>query len=142
MAKKALLLVFGFVFIFSLSGCVTTRRNDELMNQGLKNRVVALEAQLSEKDAEINSLKDALAQTESTERTELASEVKERPSNKQIQTALKNAGYYQGNIDGKIGKNTRQAIKDFQKANDLTADGKVGKKTWSVLKEYLDKKVK
>ena len=142
MAKKVLLFVFGFVFIFSLSGCVTTRRNDELMNQGLKNRVMALEEQLSEKDAEINSLKDALAQTESAGSTELASEVKERPSNKQIQVALKNAGYYQGNIDGKIGKNTRQAIKDFQKANDLTADGKVGKKTWSVLKEYLDKKVK
>jgi len=141
MVKKVLLVVFGFVFIFSLSGCVTTRRNDE-MNQGLKNRVMALESQLSEKDAEINSLKDALAQTESTERTEPASEVKERPSNKQIQAALKNAGYYQGSLDGKIGKNTRQAIKDFQRANDLTADGKVGKKTWSVLKEYLDKKVK
>jgi len=140
MARKILLLSSGLLFLFNLSGCATTR-NEELMTQGLKNRVIALEAQLSEKDAEINSLKEQLSQNEA-QKTDLASEVKERPSNKQIQMALKNAGYYQGEIDGKIGKNTRQAIKDFQKANDLTADGKVGKKTWAVLKEYLDKKVK
>ncbi|MFH1281546.1 MAG: peptidoglycan-binding domain-containing protein [Candidatus Omnitrophota bacterium] len=61
---------------------------------------------------------------------------------KQIQTALKNAGYFQDVADGKMGRKTRLAIKEFQKANNLRADGKVGKNTWMLLKEYLDKKVK
>jgi lysozyme family protein len=38
-----------------------------------------------------------------------------RLSNKQVQKALKNAGYYTGPVDGRIGKKTRRAIKDFQK---------------------------
>jgi peptidoglycan hydrolase-like protein with peptidoglycan-binding domain len=50
-------------------------------------------------------------------------------SAKQIQRALKSAGFYQGSIDGKIGSKTREAIIKFQKANGLKADGIVGKKT-------------
>ena len=56
---------------------------------------------------------------------------------KQIQTALKNAGFYKGQIDGKIGPQTKRAIKDFQKANKLNPDGVVGLKTWEELKRYL-----
>ncbi|MCM8792068.1 MAG: peptidoglycan-binding protein, partial [Candidatus Omnitrophica bacterium] len=59
-----------------------------------------------------------------------------------IQIALKNAGYNPGEIDGKMGKQTRQAIRAFQKANGLVVDGKVGKRTWSLLREYLYKKAK
>lgn len=58
-------------------------------------------------------------------------------SAKQIQTALKNAGYYTGAIDGKIGRKTRAAIKKFQAANGLKADGVVGKKTSEALKAHL-----
>lgn len=60
-----------------------------------------------------------------------------RPSNEEIQTALKNAGFYTGNIDGKIGALSEKAIKDFQQQNGLNVDGKVGRKTWSILKKYL-----
>jgi len=60
-----------------------------------------------------------------------------KPSAMDIQTALKNAGYYSGNIDGKIGLKSKKAIEDFQKANGLTADGKVGPKTWAALSKYL-----
>jgi carboxyl-terminal processing protease len=56
--------------------------------------------------------------------------------------ALKNAGYDPGKIDGKMGKQSSEAIKAFQKANNLPVDGKVGKKTWSLLRDYLNKKVK
>jgi len=56
---------------------------------------------------------------------------------KEIQIALKDAGFYKGSIDGKIGKNTKHAIKEFQKANGLKADGKAGKKTMSLLAQYL-----
>ena len=54
-----------------------------------------------------------------------------------IQTALKNAGYYTGKIDGKIGPKTDSAIKAFQKNNSLKVDGVVGKKTWNLLNKYL-----
>lgn len=57
--------------------------------------------------------------------------------NRQIQTALKNAGFDPGPIDGKIGPKTKKAIKDFQAANGLTADGKVGPETWAKLSKYL-----
>lgn len=62
-----------------------------------------------------------------------------KPSNQQIQAALKAAGYYKGLIDGKIGPLTEKAIRDFQRANGLAVDGKVGRKTWGVLSKYLDR---
>lgn len=55
-----------------------------------------------------------------------------------IQTALKNAGIYNGNIDGKIGPNTKKAIETFQQNNGLKVDGKVGPKTWAALETYLN----
>ncbi|MBM3243656.1 MAG: peptidoglycan-binding protein, partial [Candidatus Omnitrophica bacterium] len=60
-------------------------------------------------------------------------ESKSQPSAKDIQLALINAGYNPGKVDGRIGKQTIEAIKSFQKAHNLVADGKVGKKTWAVL---------
>ncbi|MBN1913748.1 MAG: peptidoglycan-binding protein [Candidatus Omnitrophica bacterium] len=60
-----------------------------------------------------------------------------KPVPKEIQSALKNAGYYSGRIDGKIGPVSKKAIEAFQKAKGLKADGKVGPKTWAVLSGYL-----
>ncbi|MCM8756776.1 MAG: peptidoglycan-binding protein [Candidatus Omnitrophica bacterium] len=59
-------------------------------------------------------------------------------SAKKIQLALKNAGFYDGPIDGKIGDKTRKAIKEFQKANGLTPDGIVGRRTIAKLVKYLN----
>lgn len=58
---------------------------------------------------------------------------------KQIQRALKNANFYKGEIDGKIGPKTKEAIIKFQKAHGLKADGLVGKKTSTELRNYLPK---
>ena len=57
--------------------------------------------------------------------------------NKDMQTALKAANFYTGNIDGKIGPKTKRAIVEFQKAKGLKADGRVGPKTWMELEKYL-----
>jgi murein L,D-transpeptidase YcbB/YkuD len=57
--------------------------------------------------------------------------------NKQIQEALKLTGYYQGDIDGKVGPLTRKAIHEFQEAKGLVVDGKVGPKTWAELEKVL-----
>ena len=57
-------------------------------------------------------------------------------STKQIQAALKKAGFNPGAIDGKMGPMTKQAVKEFQRAKDLKVDGVVGKKTWEELEKY------
>ena len=59
-----------------------------------------------------------------------------------IQKALKNAGYYQGNVDGKIGSATKDAVKAFQRDNGLEADGVVGRRTWDKLKVHLEGTIK
>jgi peptidoglycan hydrolase-like protein with peptidoglycan-binding domain len=61
-----------------------------------------------------------------------------KPKATEIQTALKNAGFYNGPIDGKIGPKTKTAIEEFQKANGLKVDGKVGTKTWAILSKHLN----
>ncbi|MCM8824497.1 MAG: peptidoglycan-binding protein [Candidatus Omnitrophica bacterium] len=58
----------------------------------------------------------------------------------QIQTALKNAGFSPGPIDGKLGAKTKKAIIEFQKREGLVPDGKVGPKTWERLSKYLKNK--
>lgn len=52
---------------------------------------------------------------------------------KQIQTKLKNWGYYSGSVDGVYGSGTEQAVKSFQRKNGLTVDGKVGPATQKAL---------
>lgn len=137
-------LWLGVAGVFMLSGCATVNKKNDLQNQELRNKIMVLEAQLSEKDSEINSLKESAAKSEmeTTAVVEEKSATKQVYDAKQVQTALKNAGYFEGKIDGKIGSKTRSAIKAFQKANGLKVDGKIGKNTWAVLKGYLDKKVK
>ena len=56
---------------------------------------------------------------------------------RQIQMALREAGYYKGEIDGKLGPRTKRAIKGFQKAKKLNPDGIAGEKTWEALNQYL-----
>lgn len=55
----------------------------------------------------------------------------------EIQEALEKAGFKPGPIDGVMGSQTRAAIREFQKANDLKPDGIVGKRTAKKLNKYL-----
>ena len=51
----------------------------------------------------------------------------------EIQSRLKNWGYYNGAVDGIFGTQTRDAVIKFQKKNGLTPDGIVGIKTLTAL---------
>lgn len=51
----------------------------------------------------------------------------------QIQTRLKNWGYYFGNVDGVFGGKTEEAVRYFQRKNGLNADGQVGNQTLAAL---------
>lgn len=51
----------------------------------------------------------------------------------QIQTKLKNWGYYTGDVDGVYGSATERAVRAFQRKNGLTADGKAGAQTLEAL---------
>ena len=146
MLKKIALFSACAFLLVSLSGCATARKSNEEDLQSLRNQVSLLESQLQSKDEEINNLRDSLDRVSYEAQKTIAKsdkmEVKCRPSTKDVQTALSSAGYDPGVIDGKMGRKTREAIKAFQKANNLTADGKVGKDTWNILKAYLENKVK
>ena len=144
MARRVWLVGLAGVLVFSLSGCSTTHKSKDMEIQGLRNQVSALEAQGSVKDEGVNNVPESTLKSNepSNQVTEKVSVGSRHANGKQIQEALKNAGYYQGVVDGKIGKGTREAIRAFQKANNLSVDGRVGKRTWAVLKTYLEKKVK
>jgi peptidoglycan hydrolase-like protein with peptidoglycan-binding domain len=124
-------------FCLFLGGCATAGRRNSLSQD-------VLTAQNSDADSLAES---ALGETEAPG---LGAEPKDADSNKvtkkknpasltksDIQAALKNAGFYAGPIDGKLGPLSRKAIKEFQQANGLEADGIAGQKTKALLVKYL-----
>ena len=151
--------VIAFMVVIAVAimagGCATTTMNkNDTEIQSLKSQITALQSDLQSKDDEIAALRESLSKTTEEKYASLnetksesvvsvpretVPETKVHFTVRQLQTALKNAGYDPGTIDGKMGKQTREAIKAFQKANGLSADGVVGKLTWSLLREHLDK---
>ncbi len=155
MLKKWSLMALAGVMVVALSGCATSaRKQKDVEIEGLKNQISLLESQIQSKDEELNSCREAVARQSQQPQVETAAvapvsskkkvipEVKNRPTHKQIQIALTNAGYDPGKIDGKMGRQTKDAIMTFQRAHDIKADGKVGAKTWELLREFLYKKSK
>ena len=57
----------------------------------------------------------------------------------QLQTDLKQLGYYYAEITGNFGEKTEAAVKAFQKAKGLTADGVAGTKTLDAIAAAVDK---
>lgn len=134
--KQALGKAGAVLAVLVLAGCATTRSGSgslETRMQALENRLQVVEADLqsstgrSSLDMDISSSSDSFG----------TSATVETMTKKQIQQALKSAGYYDGAIDGKIGPQTRQAITQFQKDMGLAADGVAGRKTKEKLLKYL-----
>lgn len=150
----------SFIFIaliicmgLTISGCSSAQKKLSEEVKGVKTRVDTLETRVEgveTKQAETDRMTMEQAQRveelKTSERVRPASRSnvgirerrssKDRDRTKEIQSCLKNAGYYHGEIDGVKGRKTRSAIKKFQKANGLRADGVMGKKTWEALSKY------
>ncbi|HOD11857.1 MAG TPA: peptidoglycan-binding protein [Candidatus Omnitrophota bacterium] len=146
--RNAIFLLAFTIIAGMLTGCQTTKaRTDQIST--LNNRIMTLEATLDQRDREISDLQYQLdsvsakkaaktpAVTATPETKDSLGIIRVNAPITDVQKALKSAGYYQGNIDGKIGPNTIAAIAAFQKANNLKADSIVGAKTWEILKTYL-----
>jgi len=134
--------------VLFLAGCVTTSTTSKNQTQQvnsqikeLQDKVYFLEQELQARGKEISELEMEL---DNIKRTEIYSRQKTQTaptanlSVRQMQTALKNAGFYRGAIDGKLGKQTKNAITKFQKAHGLKADGIIGKRTTEELSKYLN----
>jgi peptidoglycan hydrolase-like protein with peptidoglycan-binding domain len=138
MKKFYLLFVLGIVVF--LAGCgeqnsqSSTMSASEQLASG-KDIVISLNAQTpTTTEVSATGTTQTFSQEMSMDATATAIE---NPTNEQIQQALKNAGLYEGAIDGSIGKKSKSAIIAFQEQNGLVADGKVGRKTWAKLAPFL-----
>lgn len=131
-------MIFGFGFccfgMIVLAGCATTKGPSptalEGRMQSLENRVQVLESGMASSESGVSS--DSVIEGRAAR-----SSTAETMTKKDIQKALKNAGYYDGMIDGKIGPKTKAALMDFQKNMGLKVDGVAGRNTREELLKYL-----
>ncbi|MFA6130411.1 MAG: peptidoglycan-binding domain-containing protein [Candidatus Omnitrophota bacterium] len=138
--KRFLSFTFIVLMLAALSGCAKKQEAEDLQPITLESLNVANNPAQSMPDLKTQEANLPVAQVATTPAKELMPLPPQgpyKPTGIEIQTALKNAGFYAGNIDGKIGPKSKKAIEDFQSANGLKADGKVGAKTWEALAKYL-----
>ncbi|MGD9015109.1 MAG: peptidoglycan-binding domain-containing protein [Candidatus Omnitrophota bacterium] len=153
MDKRYPCLVLGLFILFILGGCMTTSlRQPSSLSVQIKNKdaqiadlAAALEIErqarqrcqeaVAQRDKKIEQLTIALHKQQGL--------ISHSPRSKDyyffviaMQTALRNAGFPLGLIDGKFGERTRNALKNFQKQNGLGEDGKLNKRTWERLRNY------
>lgn len=150
MVHRLSIVAFSILFLF---GCATIQKtsDSDLDTGALRKQIDVLQKQLEQREQQLISLQETLDK-ESKERAMLATQVgvlsgKYKPvtfnaSVKQIQLALRKAGFEPGAVDGVMGSKTRKAIRRFQEANLLPITGKVDKATWLKLRVYLSKKIK
>jgi cell division protein FtsL len=119
---------------FALTGCATTMGQNKASTDQMQIKIVDLEKQIEEKDSEIVDLKYQVkdlatriesedsaservsSRTSSSDMDQSNSSkgiIKVSASIEDVQTALKNAGFYKGSVDGKIGQQTKKAIESF-----------------------------
>jgi len=143
-------LVLVLVVVFSLTtfiGCNKKKKDDADLNGVATENVVSVTD--SSQNADLtNSVPVVVENTAAAAPADVAEPAMApaadvsstaKPTPKLIQQALKNAGLYDGKVDGTIGPKTKKAIEAFQSQNGLKADGKVGRKTWKALSVYLNK---
>ena len=142
--RKAMALTMVAAAVLIGSGCeqkskdaVITEELDKMMTQEQENSAV-MEVSSNATAPQQAAAAPAVGTAAPVVQEQVAAPaVGEKPTNQQIQEALKNAGLYSGKVDGSIGAGTKKAIRSFQAKNGLDIDGKVGRKTWQKLSTYL-----
>ncbi len=136
--KRLLGFTVVVLMLLTLSSCGKKQEAEELQPITLETLNTATGTVTPSVDVKAQEIKALTASsTQTKEVIPVLPQGPYKPTNIEIQTALKNAGFYTGNIDGKIGPKSKKAIEDFQTANGLKVDGKVGPKTWESLSKHL-----
>ena len=148
MALRRGMALLGMVLISGCSGLRTAGGAERLQSQValLEERVAQLERSTARSTSSGYSAVDqllasapAVNEAEPKAAAPTAASIPSlKPTTREIQQALKNAGFYQGTVDGKMGPGTKDAIREFQRVNGLKVDGVVGKQTWAKLSAYTD----
>lgn len=153
--RNAGLILLAVAVAFSISGCKKKQPTleqmqeplsmQELSNVGSQTQAVAPTQEMSSEGTVPGAITEIKPELNTAAITDTVAEMENlppagpyKPGAIEIQTALKNAGFYNGTVDGKIGPMTKKAIEEFQKANGLNPDGVVGPKTWQVLSRNLN----
>jgi peptidoglycan hydrolase-like protein with peptidoglycan-binding domain len=137
--RNYLVVLVAVFFVFSVFGCSKKETSLEQLQEPMSmDTLTAMNTTATEVKPAVSETSTSTVQTSApvTGEAKLGSLPPSgpfKPTTKEIQTALKNAGYYTGSVDGKVGPKTKKAIEEFQKANGLKVDGKVGPKTWAIL---------
>ncbi|MFH0876744.1 MAG: peptidoglycan-binding domain-containing protein [Candidatus Omnitrophota bacterium] len=133
--KNSLCCILAASCLLVLAGCATCDIKCSEKVDALSSRIDTLEAKVQTLQPTQNATISASAET--TMPTQIPAAAIKIPTKIEIQSALKNAGFYAGDVDGKLGPKTKEAIENFQKSNGLAVDGKVGSETWNKLAAYL-----
>lgn len=123
--------------VLLLQGCATTSSSSTLENrvQALENRLAVVETDMNVSGTLPRA--SSVSTLSSGRRSASTAASPSEMSDADIQIALKNAGYYDGKIDGKIGPVTKAAIREFQDDMGLKVDGVAGPNTKEKLFKYL-----
>ena len=140
--QKKFIVLFVMLLFVAFSGCASVPQD----YPQLTGRVDSLEQKVQKLEEGQGQIKEiVISQLETKKDTTdisssaISAEIPVDPSTKDIQIALKNAGLYDGEVDGKTGPKTRNSIMEFQKQNNLKVDGVVGKNTWETLGKFYTK---
>lgn len=106
----------------------------------LQDSLLQEKQKASELESRIEILSSELQSLKGTAVSEAPNMAAPDDFTKKVQLALYAAGFDPGKIDGKMGPQTVQAIKNFQEANGIKVDGVAGKGTWEKLQGYLEMK--
>ena len=153
MGKIARSSVVTLSVVVLITGCVSNKRHNQDVNN-LQTQVNTLSGEVARLDAQTQAAQKPAfnlfgsqpaqqAPAPHKETSYVSTASYHTPSGFEIpaadiQHALKNAGYFNDEVDGKVGPKTRDALRAFQKDNSLKADGVCGKKTWDLLKTHLE----
>lgn len=132
----------------SENGALTAERDAYRLDAGkVKTQLTSLQDSLlqekqkaSELESKIEALSGELQSLKGTAVNGATNIAAPDDFTKKVQLALYAAGFDPGKIDGRMGPQTIQAIKNFQEANGIKVDGVAGKETWEKLQGYLEMK--